>query len=414
MKSSLTILTIIFVIRLTQAQNVFFNEIRANDASTDDAEFIELIGRAGSDVSGWTITHVNGTGGSDVFIFTFPDETIIPDDGIVDGSGQSIGFLVIKRTGHDVANFDLEWGTTSLQNGPDGIVLKDASDTRIQALTWNGLGDLSGGSPPWRNVGSDENDDNSLSAPDEVQESAQNEWEYISATPGVLNGNQSSGDVSLPVQLTSFTAHPGDGKVTLVWITEAEMDNLGFNIERAFERDGEYVEIASYETLDILRGAVNSSQPKKYNYVDSSVFNGITYWYKLIDVDINGVRTAHGPIPAVPNVSAINIDLKDKQGVAPPKNFLLKPNFPNPFNPETKIRFDLPEVKNIYHHINLSIYNALGQKIITLFEGRLEANSYEVEWQGRDDKGRSVPSGIYLCVLASDRFYASRKMILLR
>jgi hypothetical protein len=414
MKSMSTILITVTLLCSSGAQNVFFNEIRSNDASTDDAEFIEIIGRTGSDVSGWTITHFNGTGASEVFSFTFPDGAVIPDDGFIDGSGQAIGFLVVKRTDHDVLNFDFEWGTTSLQNGPDGLLLQDDFGSRIQAITWNGLGDLMGGNPPWRDIGSDANDDNGLSAPDQVQESAQSAWAYLPATPGILNSNQSSGDISLPVQLTSFTARPGDGKVILAWITAAEMDNLGFVVERSFERNGEYTELASYETLDILKGEVNSSQPKKYIFVDSSVFNGITYWYKLVDVDVNGIRTEHGPIPAVPNVSAIDIDIKDKKGIAPPKNFVLKPNYPNPFNPGTKIGFDLPKINSQFHDVTLSIFNILGQRIITLFEGNLEPNSYELEWQGHDAYGRAVPSGIYFCILKTERYFASRKMILLR
>ena len=74
------------------AQNVFLNEIRANDASTDDAEFIELIGPADTDISGWSVSHINGSGGSVIFSFTFPENTVFPDDGVTDTGGNPIGF----------------------------------------------------------------------------------------------------------------------------------------------------------------------------------------------------------------------------------------------------------------------------------------------------------------------------------
>ena len=104
--------------------------------------------------------------------------------------GRSIGFLVIKNTNHTVANFDYEWGTTGMQNGADGLEFRDNSGTRIQALTWGGLGDLTGGTPAWRNVGTDDSGDNGISAPDGVQEFLQNIWSSEVATPGDINNNQ--------------------------------------------------------------------------------------------------------------------------------------------------------------------------------------------------------------------------------
>jgi hypothetical protein len=414
MKSVLMLLFPMLLFCTVEAQKIYLNEIRANDAGTDDAEFIEIIGPAGSDISDWSITHINGVGGGEQFVFSFPSGTIIPEDGILDNSGQEVGFIVIKRTAHAVTNYDFEWGTTSLQNGPDGLILKNASGNRVQALTWNGLGDLSGGSPPWRNIGADDNDDNSLSAPDDIEESSQALWDYIPATPGILNGSQTSGDLSLPVHLTSFKAHPGNGKVTLRWITEAEVDNLGFIIERSLEKDGDYVELASYQTLDNLKGAGNSSQSRTYTFIDNSVFNDHVYWYRLIDVDMNGIHNINKPIAAIPTESTANIAVVDERSLSLPKQFILKPNYPNPFNPHTAIEFDLPENDNELHRVSLIVYNVLGQKILTLFSGNLPANSYQLKWNGINSFGKSVPSGVYLYILKTDDFYASNKMVLLK
>lgn len=414
MKALLAHLFIFLLSSILNAQGIFLNEIRSNDASTDDAEFIEIIGTAGNDVSGWSVTHMNGTAGSEVFVFSFPEGTTIPHDGITDNTGQEVGLLVIKRNNHVVPNYDFEWGTSSLQNGPDGLILKDATGKRIQAISWNGLGDLSGGSPAWRNIGSDENDDNSLSAPDEIQESLHAPWAYVPATPGVLNSNQGSGDLTLPVELTSFTAQPGDGKVILRWVTQAEVDHLGFIIERAFEKHGKYIELASYETFDPLKGAGNSSQPRKYTFTDKSVFNDQTYWYCLIDVDINGIQVKHEPIVAVPTKASSKIDLAGDERLTIPKKFSLKSNYPNPFNPITHIEFDLPKNDQDLHQVLLVVFNMLGQKIMTLFEGRLAANSYKISWQGMDSFGRYAPSGIYFCIMRTDNFYAAKKMVLVR
>jgi hypothetical protein len=410
-KIYLLLLSVFFCIQ-TRAQTVFINEIRADDESTDDGEFIEILGPAGIDVTGWTIIHVNGTGGSVVFTFTFPEGTIIPDDGIIDDSGQNLGFLLIKNTNHNVNNFDFEWGTGSLQNGPDGLILENEFGVRIQALSWNGLGDLSGGSPPWRNIGADANDDNSLCAPQNVQESEQSAWDYIGATPGTLNINQSSGDISLPVELISLVAIAGNEKVTLKWTTASEVNNLGFIIKRAQSVNGPYLEIAAYTNYKELEGSGNTSQETNYVFSDKSVFNGVTYWYELIDVDVNGIQTVHRPISAVPHISPVDLKITASKSI--PTHFQLKQNYPNPFNQDTKIGFDIPTVYSELLHVNLSIYDLLGERVITLINEQLTSQSYELVWKGKDENGFSVPSGIYFYVFNSSDFFSSKKMVLVR
>ena len=401
---NLLLLLVLIVIK-GEAQQVYLNEIRSNDESTDDGEFIELIGPSGTDLTGWQIEHYNGSGGDLIFSYTLPAGTIIPDDGVFDITGQSIGLLVIKRTDHLVTNFDLEWGTNSLQNGPDGILLRNDAGARVQALSYNGLGDLSAGDPPWRNIGSDQNNDNSLSAPDTVFESYQKAWEYVPSTPGLLNTNQSTGDISLPVELSSFQAIAGDREVRLVWVTEAELDNLGFILERAYEQDGQFLQIASYESLDALKGAGNSSVKKSYIFTDPSVFNDINYWYRLIDVSINGIRTIHPAVGATPTAPEVDLieDVPDEEYV--PKQIELLQNYPNPFNPRTIINYELP----ITNFVNLSIYNLLGQKVRTLVSEKKKAGYHQVEWDAL-----GFASGIYIYRIKAGEFQDVKKMVLLR
>lgn len=90
-------------------------------------------------------------------------------------------------------------------------------------------------------------------------------------------------------------------------------------------------------------------------------------------------------------------------------NISLK-NYPNPFNPETTIRCNLPKSS----HITLTIYNTLGQKIITLFDGKKAAGSYSVKWNGQDVHGKDVASGIYFCKLISNDVFRIQKMVLTR
>jgi hypothetical protein len=93
-----------------------------------------------------------------------------------------------------------------------------------------------------------------------------------------------------------------------------------------------------------------------------------------------------------------------------PQEFKLIQNYPNPFNPETTIRFELP--RNF--HITLEIYNLLGQKIVTLFNGNKATGSYSLKWDGKDQKGNDVASGIYFYKLVADDFSQIKKMVLTR
>ena len=410
---NLLFVLILFIVN-GKAQQVYLNEIRSNDESTDDAEFIELIGPAGTDLSGWQIEHYNGSGGALIFSYTLPLGTIIPDDGIFDISGQAIGFIVIKRTDHIVDNFDLEWGLTSLQNGPDGITLLNGAGVRIQALSWNGLGDFSGGDPPWRNIGSDQNTDNSLSAPDTVFESYEKAWDYVIPTPGLLNTNQSVGDISLPVQLSSFQAISADKEVKLIWITEAELDNLGFILERAYDQDGLYLQIASYESLDALKGAGNSSEKRRYIFIDPSVFNDITYWYRLIDVSVHGVQTTHPAVSATPTAPEVDVIEEAVEEEKVPKQIELLQNYPNPFNPKTKIRVNISNSETNISMLNLSIYDINGQLTKTLYNGLANSQTVEFEWDGTNDLGGTMAGGFYIYTLKMDNVSQSRKMLLLK
>jgi hypothetical protein len=94
-----------------------------------------------------------------------------------------------------------------------------------------------------------------------------------------------------------------------------------------------------------------------------------------------------------------------------PKQFSLGNNYPNPFNPATTIPVEIPSASNI----ELKIYNILGQNIKNLFEGKVEAGRYIFTWDGRDETGDCLSSGVYLLHLNSDTGIAlSNKMILLR
>jgi len=97
-------------------------------------------------------------------------------------------------------------------------------------------------------------------------------------------------------------------------------------------------------------------------------------------------------------------------GVGSPKSFSLLQNYPNPFNPETAIEYDLK--KN--SQVKISIYNTLGQKVATLYEGQQVAGKHRLVWDGRNDKGIRLATGTYMYRMEADGATQTKKMLLLK
>jgi hypothetical protein len=94
----------------------------------------------------------------------------------------------------------------------------------------------------------------------------------------------------------------------------------------------------------------------------------------------------------------------------PIATFQLRQNYPNPFNPNTVIEFTIP-----YRcQVTVVVYNVLGQRVATVVDEPLAKGPYKCEWQGRDDAGARVATGIYFYRLYADDFTQTRKMLLLR
>lgn len=88
----------------------------------------------------------------------------------------------------------------------------------------------------------------------------------------------------------------------------------------------------------------------------------------------------------------------------------LLPNYPNPFNPETVIRYYLPKAQ----HVKIALYDLLGKEIIILFEGNQASGTHALPWAGQNEQGELVNSGIYFCRLVTNGQSTARKLTLLR
>jgi hypothetical protein len=97
-------------------------------------------------------------------------------------------------------------------------------------------------------------------------------------------------------------------------------------------------------------------------------------------------------------------------GVGAPRSFSLLQNYPNPFNPETAIEYDLKQNSQV----KISIYNTLGQKVATLYEGQQVAGKHRLVWDGRNDKGIRLATGTYMYRMEADGATQTKKMLLLK
>jgi hypothetical protein len=93
-----------------------------------------------------------------------------------------------------------------------------------------------------------------------------------------------------------------------------------------------------------------------------------------------------------------------------PNRFVLYPNYPNPFNPTTKIDYGLPEVSNV----KLVIYDILGREVTTLVNGFQDAGYKSIQWNATNNQGQPVSAGLYLYTIQAGKFRQTKKMVLLK
>ena len=186
------------------------------------------------------------------------------------------------------------------------------------------------------------------------------------------------------VRLSNLQVHCRGHLAELNWQTASEVDNLGFKVLRSASAQGPF-EIITETMIPTAAGGC-------YSWVDDTVQPGLTYYYKLRDMDRNGKSNDHGPVSIV---------------IALPEALALGQNYPNPFNPTTTIVFELPEAQSV----QLYLYNLNGQKVVTLASGHYAAGVHQVVWDGHDDQGRRVTSGIYYYVMQTAEHRLMKKLL---
>jgi alpha-amylase len=210
------------------------------------------------------------------------------------------------------------------------------------------------------------------------------------------------GQPAVPVELISFTGKVEKNNVLLNWETVTEVNNYGFEVERALSST---MPIQSWENIGFVHGSGNSNSPKDYSFTDNNVTSG-KYAYRLKQIDNDGKFDYS---------NAIFIDVENNI-----KDFGLHQNYPNPFNPSTKISWQSP----VSSWQTLKVYDVLGNEVATLVDEFKPAGSYEVEFSAREGQaegslpagqaGRQLASGVYIYTLTVGDHFSSKKMIFLK
>lgn len=198
--------------------------------------------------------------------------------------------------------------------------------------------------------------------------------------------------------------YDGSGDVT---------DTTSYNVTQVYDLGSVY---------DNLGGLFNDFYTSPGMDLDGDGLRDIVVSYKGASTDtLAGVSLAKNGFHAFFfewGDSTQSINLPGIVGITPrpitiimPDDYKLEQNYPNPFNPTTNIEFTLPISKNI----SLKIYNALGQEVRTIINNQNYApGSHTVQWDGKDNNGNSVTSGVYVYTLYYGNFSKSNKMTLLR
>jgi hypothetical protein len=203
-------------------------------------------------------------------------------------------------------------------------------------------------------------------------------------------------DKPMPVELSAFIAFKNGDNVELNWQTITESNNFGFDVERASLNQNDN-EKENFSKIGFVKGNGNSNSPKDYTFIDKNPAGGYKYAYRLRQIDTDG------------SISFSKTEVIEFL----PERFLLYANYPNPFNPSTVIKYQIPADG----FVTLKIYDILGGEVKTLVNEQMTAGRYDVNFDA-SSAGDGLAGGVYIYRLqvnsAGGNFISSKKMILLK
>jgi hypothetical protein len=211
----------------------------------------------------------------------------------------------------------------------------------------------------------------------------------------IINGTfTGSGTICLgplPVTLLSFESNVNKNNVKLIWVTDNEINNTGFDVERrVITQSGaeDWIKIAH------VQGNGNTTWQSIYFYEDKNL-QSAAYKYRIRQIDYNG--------------NYEYFELANDVLIGKPGIFSVGQNYPNPSNPQSKIDYELP----VSGAVTIKLYNLLGEEVTTIVNETKEAGYYTAEFDGSN-----LASGVYVYRIIAEgngqKFTGTKKMILVK
>jgi len=299
------------------------------------------------------------------------------------GTGAEVEWLIINNGSESVYLLDesLDGGSLELEAGTEVSLPYTVEEDGLISAVFDAEADRSGGTTSL-SVSISASIDNSEGVTRDLSVDFSATW-----------------DVPVAAELASFTSQVTvDQGVLLQWGVASQSNNLGWEVFRS--TDGRVFTKVS----DLVLGDGNSDEFKSYDFIDSDLPQVDVLYYYLNQIDLDGTTSRSQIVEILLSPTAV-------AELALPSVNSLQQNFPNPFNPETMISFDLSGDQVV----NLTIYDMTGQVVRKLVDAQpMTVGSYKQMWDGRNDSGAKVGSGIYFYQLRAGDFIAKKKMTLLQ
>jgi hypothetical protein len=189
------------------------------------------------------------------------------------------------------------------------------------------------------------------------------------------------------VELNEFRVAGAGGALRLSWSSASERNNAGFNVMAGYAAEGPF--------RQLNESIITPRSDGQYEFKDTPKEWGRACYYMLQAVALDGSVQEFGPISSTPML---------------PTELSLEQNYPNPFNPQTTIAYQVDAVQRI----DVVIYDLLGRVVRTLYSGPCAPGYHQLIWDGHNDQGLTVPSGLYHCVMVGQRSKSTIKLLLLK
>jgi subtilisin-like proprotein convertase family protein len=208
--------------------------------------------------------------------------------------------------------------------------------------------------------------------------------DWAGGDTGTFNSWSLQDVIFIPVELTSFTATSAASAIMLNWNTASETNNAGFEVEA--RRAGE----TTFQTLGFVAGKGTTTEAQAYSFTAEGLAFG-SHFFRLRQVDFDGTFAYSDEVEATLEV---------------PGTHALSAAYPNPFNPQTRFELAVQREQNV----TVSVYDAIGRQVATLFQGSLPAN----ESRTLTFEAANLPSGTYMIRAVGDNFQQTQRVTLLK